>query len=415
MRVMLTVSNWTTHWLAMVAQCWALQAAGHEVRVLCTPDQEQAVTRAGLTPVPVLEAVDQAVKARTHNHSQARAGRWPFPELPPHPVTGAPMTSLDDYDAPAWMEENWEQLLGMATRSADAAVSFARWWRPQLILHDLVSIEGPLVGKALGIPAALHLWGPTGPDDQVPGAPPGVGFVPQDVYGLFERHGAGTMGADVYDLVIDPSPRSLAPPLRRAHRLPVRHVPYNGPGAMPSWLRDKPDRPRVGVVWGTSVTTMFGPASFAVPRVVEALADLDADVVLAVTGEDLDALGPLPPHVRAVAHLPLRLLLADCDLVIHHGGAGCVMTGLAAGVVQLALPNALDQELIGERLAQAGGARTLHNATATPAAIRSAVTELLQNTSARAVAERLRTEMEEAPTPAALVAVLEEHAHGHRG
>ncbi|WP_320774425.1 nucleotide disphospho-sugar-binding domain-containing protein [Streptomyces sp. CRN 30] len=415
MRVMLTVSDWTTHWLPMVAQCWALQAAGHEVRVVCAADQEQAVTRAGLTPVPVLEGGDQAVKVRTYNHARALEGRWPFPEPPPHPVTGAPMASPADFDATAWMEENWERLLGMARRSADAAVSFARWWRPHLILHDLVSIEGPLVGRALGIPAALHLWGPTGPDDRVPGAPPGVGFVPLDVYGLFERYGAGTMDADVHDLVIDPSPPSLAPPLRRAHRLPVRHVPYNGPGAMPSWLRERPDRPRVGVVWGTSVTRMFGPSSFAVPRVVEALAGLDVDVVLTVTGEDLDSLGPLPPRVRAVAHLPLRLLLADCDLVVHHGGAGCVMTALAAGVVQLALPNALDQELIGDRLAQAGGARALHNAVATPAAIRGAATDLLQNPAARAVAARLRTEMEQAPTPAALVGLLEEHAHGHRG
>jgi UDP:flavonoid glycosyltransferase YjiC (YdhE family) len=415
MRVMFTVSNWTTHWLSMVPTAWAFQAAGHEVRVVCTPDQEQAVSRAGLTPVPVLEGVEQAVKARTHNYRQARAGRWPFAELPPHPLTGAPLASLDDFDPAAWMRENWDGLLALAGRSSDAAVDFARWFRPELVVHDMVSLEGPLVGQVLGIPAVLHLWGPTGPDDPVPGTRPeeGASFVPPDLYGIFERHGVGPMGPHIFGHVIDPSPATLAPPLRGT-RLAVRHLPYNGPGSSPSWLRTPPERTRVCAVWGTSVTRMFGPASFAVPRIVEALTGLDLDLVLAVTRADREKIGPVPPNVRVVEQVPLRLLLPESDLVIHHGGAGCVMTGLAAGVPQLSLPNALDQELVAQRIADAGGARAVHNSVASPDAIRSAALDLLNSDTARSAAIALRQEIESAPPPSALVASLVELSAGRR-
>lgn len=413
MRVLFTVSNWTTHWMPMVPQAWALQAAGHEVRVLCAREQEQAVSWAGLTPVPVLEAVDQAVKARTHNFAQARAGRWPFTALPPHPITGQPLLSLDEFEPQEWMRDNWDSLLAMAQRGSDAAVEFARRFRPDLILHDMVSLEGPLLGRVLGVPAVLHLWGPTGPDDPVPGTPAdaGASFVPPDLYGIFERHGAGEMGPGIFAHVIDPSPASLAPPLR-AERLSVRHVPYNGPGALPSWLHTPPSRPRVCVVWGTSVTRMFGPASFAVPRIVEALAGLDLEVVLTVTRADLEGVGAVPANVRLVEQLPLRLVLLDCALVIHHGGAGCVMSGLAAGVPQLALPNALDQEIVAQRIADAGGARSVHNSVATPDLIRSAALGLLDGAGARVAAGKLRLEIESAPSPSALVTSLESLAAG---
>lgn len=413
LRVLFVVSNWPGHWFSMVPLGWALQAAGHEVRVVCAPSQAEPVGRAGLTPLALLDAPDLAFMARLLNYSAAQGGRWPYRELPPHPVTGRPVASLEEFEPGAWLRDHHERLVDMAHRSTDAAVDFGRRWRPHLVAHDLLSLEGPLVGRVLGVPALLHLWGPVGPDDRARGVP----LVPLDISRAFQRYEVGALRRETYEYAIDPCPAGAAPPLAAARRLPVRHVPYNGPGAMPPWLLTLPEaserrtgRPRVCVVWGTSVSVTFGPGSFAVPKVVEALAELDAEVLLTVTGADRARLGPLPPGVRLLEHTPLHLLLPSCDLVVHHGGGGCAMTGLAAGVPHLMLPCGLDQETIAARIAAAGAGVALPNATADVPAIRAAARRLLGDPSHRGAALRLQDEMARGPHPSELVVHLEQLA-----
>lgn len=411
MRVLFTVSDWPSHWFSMVPLGWALQAAGHEVRVVCPPAQAEPLSRAGLMPVPVLEKECGDILARIGNFSDAQLGRWPFAELPPHPVTGEPVTSLDAFEPVTWLGENRKQLSAASRRSTDAAVEFARWWRPRLVVHDLLSLEGPLTGKVLGVPSLLHLWGPFAQHD----GDLGPGLLPIDFSRAFRRHGLTALLPDTYEHVIDPCPVSVAPPLGAARRHPVRHVPYNGPGVMPTWLPTLPtpgERPRVCVVWSTAVTGMFGPSTFPVPRVVEALAALDVEVLITVTGSDRQRIGELPPGMRLLELTPLQLLLPACDLVIHHGGGGCAMTALAAGIPQLMLSNGWDQGTIANRIAASGAGLAVPNAAADPAAIRAAATALLGDGAHRATAKRLRQEMESQPDPAELVTSLCELAEG---
>ncbi|MFD7506302.1 glycosyltransferase [Streptomyces sp. NPDC059850] len=353
--------------------------------------------------------MDMTVRGRLHNFRMAEFGAWPFSELPLHPLTGEPLQSLDEFDMNAWSRENHDWAIGVVARSSDAAVEFARWWLPDLVVHDIMSFEGPLIGKVLDIPAILQLWGPVGPDDDVPGAPPGASFVPMDPSGAFPRYGVGQMGPHVYEHVIDPSPISARPPLK-AERLSIRHVPYNGPGArLPQGERGSAGPPRVCVVWGTSVSGIYGPISFAVPRIVDALAGLGAEVLVLLAGADrkrMERAVTLPPGVRLMERTPLHLLMPSCDVVIHHGGAGCAMTALTAGVPQLAISTGLDQEVIAGRIATAGAARSLSNAQADEEAIRTAVTSLLTDPAHSSAARRLRDEMESLPTPAALVSSL---------
>ncbi|MEU8560242.1 nucleotide disphospho-sugar-binding domain-containing protein [Streptomyces cyaneofuscatus] len=416
MRVLFTVSDWTTNWFSLVPLGWALRSAGHDVRVACAPSQAEPVSRAGLLPVPVLVGTDLAVTARVHNCREAAAGRWPFPELPPHPDTGRPLTAPDAFDAAVWYRENIDRMAGDARRSTDGAVAFARWWRPHLVVHDLMSLEGPLVGRVLNVPALLHLWGPLGPEDPVPGVPQDEAnkstFLPVDLSGAFARYGVGEIGPEVYEHVVDPCPTAVAPPLR-GERLPVRHVVYNGPGPMPAWLMEPSEKPRVCVVWGTSVSTMFGESSFPVPRIAEALEGLDADVVFALTGADRRRAGTLPRDMRLLeSRVPLHLLLTGADLAVHHAGGGCTMTALAAGTAQLTLPPGHDQEVIAPRLTAAGVGEHLHDAKAGPEAIRSAVRRLLGDPGPLAMARELAQEMADRPSPAALVSSLERRVEG---
>ncbi|WP_030905126.1 nucleotide disphospho-sugar-binding domain-containing protein, partial [Streptomyces sp. NRRL F-5126] len=401
MRVLFSVSDWPGHWFPMVPLGWALRAAGHDVRVVCAPSQTEPLTRAGLTPVPILDGWDMTFQARLQNYLNARDGLWPFAELPPHPLTGEPLGDLAEFDLGGWFEEHNPGIVAAATRSTDAAVAFGRAWRPELLVHDLVSIEGLLNARVLGVPSAVHLWGAVGTDENEPG----LDLVPVDTSKAFDRYGVGQAGFEKVTHAIDPTPGPLAPPLG-AERLPLRVVPYNGPGSMPGWTLERPARRRVCVVWGTSVTRMYGPVTFAVPRILDALGRLDVEVVVAVTGEDRARLGEVPDGVRVLERVPLHLLLPSCDLVVHHAGAGVVSTSLAAGVPQLAVPNGLDQSLIARRVTASGAGLDIPGQFAGTDAIEAAAAELLGSGTYRAAALALREENERNPSPADVAATL---------
>lgn len=402
MRVMFAVSAWPGHYYPMVPAGWALQAAGHEVRVACAPSQAKAVSSAGLIPVPVLDGMDMVFLTRLRYLWDAQAGNWPYPWLPLHPVTGEEMTDLAEFDFDSYVADHTPQTFGAMYRSFTEAVSFAREWRPDLVLHDPLSTEGALAAAATGVPAVTHLWGPVGTHE-----PTGLGLkiVPEYPPGTFGRWKVGSLGRDTITHVIDPCPAPLAPPTA-ATRLPVRFVPYNGPGIAPMWVTEVPKRPRVCVVWGTSTTLMSGRQSFLLPTVVNALAGLDAEIVVTATEADIAALGPLPDGVRAAIRCPLHELLPSCQAIVHHGGAGCVMTALDAGVPQLALSFAIEQGLNGKRVAAAGAGTHIPGHLAEPDHVRAAVTELLQTPSYAEAAQELRGAGHERPVPADLIATL---------
>lgn len=405
MRVMCTVSAWASHWYPMVPVLWALQAAGHEVRVVCPSSQAEALTRAGLTPVPLLDELDIAFLARLRNVWDAQAGSWPYEWTPPHPVTGAPMNAVGDFGYGEFAKASQQKIATPVGRNGVAATGFARRYAPDLILHEPLAAEGLLAARVTGTPSAVHLWGPIGTHETDPAAASVVEYP----VASFKPHRAGPLGLDTAEHVIDPCAVSLGPAVA-SNRLPVRYTPYNGPGAMPSWVLDAPTRPRVSVVWGNSLTAMYGPPSFAVPLILDGLADLDVDVVVTTGARDLGTVGAPPANVRVLEQLPLHVLLPTCDAVVHHGGAGCLMTAVAAGVPQLVIPTGMDQPVNAARLAASGAAISVPRPSASPSAIRDAVTSLLANASHRAAAAALRCENEDRPTPADLVPSLEKLA-----
>lgn len=85
MRVLFTLSSWPTHYASMVPLGWALQAVGHEARVLCTPSQTGWVSAAGLNPTPILDGMNVVRRLRLQYYHEARDGVWPYPWLPPPP------------------------------------------------------------------------------------------------------------------------------------------------------------------------------------------------------------------------------------------------------------------------------------------------------------------------------------------
>ncbi|MEV4636625.1 nucleotide disphospho-sugar-binding domain-containing protein [Actinoplanes sp. NPDC049548] len=406
MRFLFTTSNWRGNYFCMVPLGWALQAAGHQVRVACPPEQADAIAHAGLVPVPVLEGLDVMRLERMARYSEALAGEHPL--LPLHPVTGRPVSRLDEFDPEAAWPPFWEQTLASMRRSCDNAVGFAREYRPDLVVWDLMSEEGALAAAVTGVPAVFHPPGMYGTVEIVDGED----MSPGDPSGSFPRHGLGRWGRGDIGYVLDPSPPSVHPPVGDALRLPVRYVPYNGPGAMPDWVLDRPRRPRVSLIWGNAATAMYGTQVPALRYAIDAALAAGAEVVLTAGAAQVEALGTLPDRVRVLRDFPIHLLLPTSDVIIHQGSANGLMPAAAAGVPQLSLALSVDQVLPSERLARTGAVVTLRGLTAGPAEIRSAVEALLTDPRYAAAADRVRAEMAAQPSPAQLVATLERLA-GH--
>ena len=410
MRVLFTVSDWPSHYFPMVPLGWALQAAGHEVRVVCAPSQAPFVGNTGLTPVPVLGDLDMVFLTRFKNLGDIKAGTWPYPDLPGlHPDSGEELASLDGFDFAGYALECRRRIARETTTGMAGVLDFARAWRPDLVVHDRLSLEGVLAGRALGVPHVAHLWGPVGTDEDDTEVHP----LPVDYTRAFPRHGLPDMGPELIEYAIDPCPPSLEPPTA-ATRLPVRYVPYNGPGAMTPWALEEPRRPRVCVLWSNSVSTSYGQRAYLAPRVVGALAGLDAEVVLPAHPDDMPSLGELPSNVTVVEQFPLHLLLPGCAAIVHHGGSGVTMTAVAAGVPQVALTFGPELDANGVRLAATGAGVHLTGDRADAEAVRSAVTAVLSDPSYRGAARRLREENDARPAPGELVPLLERLASNGR-
>jgi UDP:flavonoid glycosyltransferase YjiC (YdhE family) len=402
MRVLFSTSNWTGHYFCMVPLGWALEAAGHEVRVACTPAQAGPVSSAGLVPVPVLDSPDTMYLARSLRYLKAASGAdtTGLPVLDPD--TGEPVSSLAGTDTEPRFKALIAQVRECVWRSADAIAEFARAWRPELVVHDLLNEDGALAAALTGVPAVAFGPGLIGTIGDIEAAELGSG----DPFGAFGRHGLPAWNREQIAYFIDPSPACALPPAGRALRMPVRYIPYNGPGCMPDWALRRPGRPMVCVLWGNATSGTFGYHVPSLRASIEAAADLGAEVVLTAGERQAAALGTLPPTVRVLRSFPLHLLLKTATAIVHPASSNGVMGAAVAGVPQLNLPLRAESLYIGPRIALSGAAISLPGATASAAEIRSALQSVLHEERYRLAAGRLRDELADYPSPAELVGTL---------
>src|SRR5699024_9122648 len=118
--------------------------------------------------------------------------------------------------------------------------------------------------------------------------------------------------------------------------VPERTVRFRDPGWTVSVPSD--DRPFVYVTFG-SVAGGMAMVAGVYAAAVEAVADLDADVLLTV-GRDTDpsSFGRVPRHVRVERWVDQASVLTRASVVVCHGGGGSTLGALAAGVPVVAVP-----------------------------------------------------------------------------
>ncbi|MEU7412839.1 nucleotide disphospho-sugar-binding domain-containing protein [Streptomyces sp. NPDC042638] len=369
----------------MVPLSWALRAAGHELIVASTEGLVPAIRDAGL-PAVVLGQERPDVTRR---------------------MTGFYFDWLASLPGPARVEDVRKlgphavaMYVAMAEATIDDTLRFARTWRPDLVVYDPTTFVGPLTAAAVNVPAARHIWGMdyTSVTRQ---------FEPEALGKLCSRIGVDPMDT-LGTVTLDPCPPSLQTELDVA-RLPMRFVPYNGPGVLQPWHLETPTRPRI-VLLASSIAELYRETDSAkglFAAVLRGLAGLNVEV-LAIAGSRTDAfLESLPANVRVIDPTPLHLLLPTCDLVIHQGGGGTVMTSLAYGVPQLLLPMSVDHVWNAGRLTRSGAGDWLSAESVTAEAVRDHVERLLEDRGPREQALRLREEMAAQPSAAQVVDSLE--------
>ena len=386
MRVLVTTWAWTSHFLPLVPLSWALRGNGHELAVASTASLMPSITAAGLPAVALGKDNEAEVRQLT---------RWYF-------------KWLTDRSAPvSWPEvraqgtSTVEMYRMLADTSIDDMLEFSAAWHPDLVIYDPTTFAGPLVAAVLGVPAVRHLWGMdyTYLTHE---------FEPVALAEVCARIGLPTVET-LGDVTVDPCPPSLQLDVGTGlSRLPMRFVPYSGPARMEPWHLEPPPRPRI-VILASSIAEPLGDGAAAAlfGTVLGALAQFDVEV-LAIVGDRVATGVAEGGNVRFLEPTPLPLLLPHCDLLIHQGGGGTLMTALAYGVPQLLLPLAADHTSNAEQLAASGAGRWIYAGWVTAPAITSHVGELLNDPRYRRSARRLQAEMAAQPSSAQVAASLEQ-------
>jgi UDP:flavonoid glycosyltransferase YjiC (YdhE family) len=200
----------------------------------------------------------------------------------------------------------------------------------------------------------------------------------------------------------------------------MRQVTFNGPTAAPRWVFEKPARRRVCLTLGMTHRESHGIEA-SVEDLLQAVGDLDIEVVATLNARQLKMVSNIPDNVRVVDFVPLNTLLPTCSAIVHHGGTGAFTASLEHGVPQLIVPGTYWSEgwfgpvTIANGVQERGAGIFVSNSThLTPERLRDQLARVLADPSFSENAARLRTELSGVPTPNEVVPALERLTVAHR-
>jgi UDP:flavonoid glycosyltransferase YjiC (YdhE family) len=274
-------------------------------------------------------------------------------------------------------------LFGTANASfAGAVVALAERARPDVVVHEPLAPAGAVAAGRIGVPSVLQ-------ENLLFAAP-------ELLAAVAASRSMQRFSVPAPELTITVSPPSLVGP--RPGRQ-MRPVPWSGGGDVPDWLLAPAARPRIVV----SRSTVPGPGGDdPTAAILAAATRVDAEIVLVRPPNRLRR-RTLPPNVRVVGRVPLDRVLPHATAFVHHGGAGSVLGGLAAGVPQLVLPGAGDRRHNAELVARRGAGLAVEAKAITAASL----TRLVKDERLAAAAREVRDEIAAMPAPADVVPALE--------
>ncbi|WP_410676194.1 activator-dependent family glycosyltransferase [Amycolatopsis sp. cmx-4-68] len=425
MRVVFVVIPVRSHLNLLAPMAWALHVAGHEVRVASGPELQDVIAGAGLTAVPVgsdqsiFEKLEKMMDDAVLAQVQELAERGDL---------------LVDLSENREEELTWERLrwafrgarmtnAAMNDSMVEDLVEYCRWWKPDLVIWDSVSYAGSIAATAVGAAHGRFLLGANvdgrmrrhflrvralqEPEDREDALAEWLGGWAEKYGAVFSEEmvtGHFTIDQTLGSMMVD----------QDVPRVAVGYVPYNGPAVVPDWLREDPPRRRVLATFGVSLEHAERHQALSVEQLremVDALADLDIELVVTLPERFQEMLGRVPAHTRMVTFVPLHVVVPSCSAVIHHGGPGLYLDSIAHGVPQLMVSRVVpDIGERGPRTERAGAGLWIAGdepGELSGARIRGHLVRLLDDPAFREGAGRLRAELLAQPRPAGVVRELE--------
>lgn len=364
--------------MPIVPLVWAAQAAGHAARLATTGRMCGVAANAGL------EVVDVCPGRDLWGQLQSLAGKGPGGGPP-----SSPFRMFTEQMTPGTVD---------AAREFDA----------DLVVYTSDHGSGELTATTLALPA-LEVGNRVSWSTRDQGGPV------SDISGVKAVRTERGLADTVPELLarIDPRPPSMgglaADEPDRRDGVPwwsMRYVPFNGGAVVEPWMRATPTRPRVLITLGTVVPSVAG--TDVVSILLEALASLPVEVVLALGSASPPEGTPLPANVRATGYLPLSAVLPTCRLIIHHGGSGTTAAPLHFGVPQLVLPSFADNPLSAKRVSDRGVGLSHDPTTLDVETARSLTMRLLDEPTFSTEAAAVEAEMDRQPSPASIIRRVEE-------
>ncbi|WP_345802868.1 glycosyltransferase [Microbacterium sp. AZCO] len=337
MRVLCATTANDGHFGPVLPFARAFADAGHEVRVAAPVSYARTVSGAGFPHEPFADA--------------------------PRELLGAVMGSLPTLP----FEEADNRVIREVFARIDAQAALASLmetvgrWRPDLILRESAELASLAAAERAGVP---HVHVCIGMHEIVPRFAAVMGDALEELgrlAGLVDGQMSSALAAEpVLSLV----PEVLDHPTQRVPSASEDFLRFHEPRAavsaqrLPDW--GDPDFPLIYVTFG-SVAGSLPPFASAFRRALDALADVDARVLLTV-GRRVDpaGLGPLPPNAHVEQWWPQDAVLRQAGAMLGHGGFGTTMGALAAGVPQVVVPLfTSDQVVNGDHVAAVGAGLTV--------------------------------------------------------
>jgi UDP:flavonoid glycosyltransferase YjiC (YdhE family) len=278
-------------------------------------------------------------------------------------------------------------------------------WRPSVLINEVAELGGPLAAARRGIPHATVGFGPPIQSDV-------LATTDSVVREYWASHGVTpATPAGIYDhLYLDPCPPSLQP--AEPGVIPNRHGVRAGTGPRPdeASVATLTGFPTEGVIYAT-MGTVYGRDAQLFRDVIGGVAPTGRPLVVTsgphVAPSDI---GTVARNTLLVPFLAQAAVLARCDLVVTHGGAGSVLGALGFGVPLLVLPRGADHFYNAGLVERAGAGRWLEPGEVSADSIGREVQLLLADTAYRATARRIQSEINSMPSPAEAAVVLEDLA-----
>lgn len=436
MRVAFALWPAPAHLYPLVPLAWALRSAGHEIVFVTHPAIGDLVAGEGLPFKAACSLEDQPVlqgPGGAHPEGRAELERITQALNLPEDALGTWNTVIQFFMPSMW---DFTPYRGSASDSMpvmDGMVAFFKDWRPDLVVWDPCMPAAGIAARACGARHARY----TGPDivgwcietferlTSGPDAPAVDNPFVETIRAMAEKYDVPLDRETLFgQYTINPMPPAINLPVD-TRMIPVRWLPHTRQDTLPDWLYPLPQRPRIALSLGVSVRSYLKADWSYIQVLLDAVSELDIEVVATLNDTQLADVSSIPDNVRVVDYIALDQLLPTCSALIHHGGLATLIAAGCARVPQL-IVDFLDREIVAEaseagvavpRYALApttsayvnghGAGEVLDLSKPSVEGIRTQITRVLTEPSFQEGTARLFGDLLASPSPADVVRVLE--------